>query len=188
MGTNPIFRLTGSTSVLARRPTLRASSPPKRGTRASASAVNLFKHCQASALFAAQTRGGWVPASLLRQGFGGFVQKSSEAAKQRRRIAGMTLRVGGAASFGALLSCITLPAFADDQSVETVTVTAAHLPEAVGRDAFSVVTLDRAALSGSDRLDAALEQVPGLSLFRRSNSVSANPTIQGVSLRDIAPS
>ena len=37
-------------------------------------------------------------------------------------------------------------------------------------------------------LDEALSQVPGLSLFRRDSSLSANPTTQGVSLRSIAPS
>lgn len=40
----------------------------------------------------------------------------------------------------------------------------------------------------ADRLDLALQQVPGLSLFRRTNSVSANASTQGVSLRAIAPS
>lgn len=62
------------------------------------------------------------------------------------------------------------------------------MPEPVGNAAFSVATLDRSQLSADDRLDEALETVPGLSLFRRSVSLSANPSIQGVSLRDIAPS
>ncbi|MBI3675438.1 MAG: TonB-dependent receptor [Proteobacteria bacterium] len=59
---------------------------------------------------------------------------------------------------------------------------------AVGAKAFSMVALDADALSRTDRLDDALKQVPGLSLFRRSTSVNANPTTQGVSLRSIAPS
>lgn len=75
---------------------------------------------------------------------------------------------------------------ADD--IETVIVTAAHMPEPVGQSAFSLVALDSAALAQSPRLDAALEAVPGASLFRRDNSVSANPTTQGLSLRAIAPS
>ena len=37
-------------------------------------------------------------------------------------------------------------------------------------------------------MDEALEQVPGLSLFRRTASISANASTQGVSLRAIAPS
>ncbi len=73
-------------------------------------------------------------------------------------------------------------------AVEQIVVTATRPPEPVGQAAFSVTTLDAADLTQSDRLDAALEQVPGLSLFRRSSSLSANPTTQGVSLRSIAPS
>ena len=34
--------------------------------------------------------------------------------------------------------------------------------------------------------DQALETAPGVSLFRRTTSLSANPTTQGVSLRGIA--
>jgi vitamin B12 transporter len=71
---------------------------------------------------------------------------------------------------------------------ETVTVTGIRPPEPVGSAAFSSVDLNQAALSQTDRLDASLEQVPGLSLFRRTTSLSSNPTTQGVSLRDIAPS
>lgn len=88
----------------------------------------------------------------------------------------------GVAVAAALLHC---PARAADQP-ETVVVTAKP-PEPVGHAAFSVVQLDESQLT-SDRLDSALKQVAGLTLFRRSNSLSANPTIQGVSLRDIAPS
>jgi len=72
--------------------------------------------------------------------------------------------------------------------IEQVVITAPRPPEPVGQAGFSVITLDAAALSDSDRLDAALEQVPGVSLFRRTSSISANPTTQGISLRSIAPS
>ena len=82
-------------------------------------------------------------------------------------------------------AALATPAFAQ---VETVTVTAAAPPKAVGDAAFSSVTLDASQLSADDRLDDALEQVPGLSLFRRSGSENANATTQGVSLRSIAPS
>lgn len=81
------------------------------------------------------------------------------------------------------IAALVLPAQAQ---VETVTVTAP--PPAVGSAAFSAVTLDSSQLSQDDRLDDALEQVPGLSLFRRSGSENANATTQGVSLREIAPS
>ena len=72
-------------------------------------------------------------------------------------------------------------------TIETVVVTA-RPPDPVGSDAFSVVNLSAADLRQSTELDHALEQVPGLSLFRRDGSLSSNPTTQGVSLRSIAPS
>jgi outer membrane receptor protein involved in Fe transport len=82
-----------------------------------------------------------------------------------------------------LLACAATPAL----GVETVIVTA-RPPDPVGNGAFSVVTLDSSDLRVSNNLDKSLEQVPGLSLFRRDSSLSANPTTQGVSLRSIAPS
>ncbi|MGB8365168.1 MAG: TonB-dependent receptor [Rhizomicrobium sp.] len=97
-----------------------------------------------------------------------------------------------AACIAAWLIASFAPAFALSNAaaagIETVTVTGAHLPEAVGQAAFSVVQLDQAQLDSFDQLDAALEQVPGLSLYRRTISLSANPSAQGVSLRAIAPS
>ena len=92
----------------------------------------------------------------------------------------------------AILICalVQTAAYAGDSSSsagETVTVTARPL-DPVGNDAFSSVELDQPALLQSPELDRSLEQVPGLSLFRRDSSLSANPTTQGVSLREIAPS
>jgi len=72
--------------------------------------------------------------------------------------------------------------------VDEVVVTAARLPPAAGEAAFSVVRLDGLALDRSMRLDEALASVPAVSLFRRTTSLSANPTTQGISLRAIAPS
>lgn len=69
-----------------------------------------------------------------------------------------------------------------------IVVTAARLPPAAGEAAFSVVRLDRDDLDRSSRLDEALTQVPAVSLFRRTSSLAANPTTQGISLRAIAPS
>lgn len=73
------------------------------------------------------------------------------------------------------------------QTVETIVVTA-RPPDPVGNAAFSVTSLNAARLDAAPQLDVALQQVPGLSLFRRNSSLSANPTTQGVSLRSIAPS
>ena len=71
---------------------------------------------------------------------------------------------------------------------EVVVVATARLAPAMGQETYSVVTIQGATLERRPRLDQALEQVPGLSLFRRSSSLSANPTVEGVSLRAIAPS
>ena len=72
--------------------------------------------------------------------------------------------------------------------VSEVVVTAARLPPAAADAAFSVVRLDQAVLARSARLDEALRSVPAVSLFRRTTSLSANPTTQGISLRAVAPS
>jgi outer membrane receptor protein involved in Fe transport len=85
---------------------------------------------------------------------------------------------------GALLA---LPSLAHAAGVETVVVSAAP-PDPLGNAAFANIALDAQDLRGSSRLDSALSQIPGLSLFRRNSSLSANPTVQGVSLRSIAPS
>jgi outer membrane receptor protein involved in Fe transport len=69
-----------------------------------------------------------------------------------------------------------------------VVVTGARLPPAAGEAAFSVIRLDDTDLRDQQRLDEALASVPAVSLFRRTSSLSANPTTQGISLRAIAPS
>ncbi len=69
-----------------------------------------------------------------------------------------------------------------------VVVTASRLPPAAGEAAFLVIRLDGTDLRGQPRLDEALARTPAVSLFRRSSSLSANPTTQGLSLRAIAPS
>jgi outer membrane receptor protein involved in Fe transport len=72
--------------------------------------------------------------------------------------------------------------------VAAVVVTAARLPPLRGEAAFSVVRIDQADLAAAVRVDEALGRTPGVSLFRRTSSLSANPTTQGISLRAIAPS
>lgn len=69
-----------------------------------------------------------------------------------------------------------------------VVVTVARLPPAAGEAAFSTVRLDDQELGRTTRLDEALATVPAVSLFRRTSSLGANPTTQGISLRAIAPS
>lgn len=52
----------------------------------------------------------------------------------------------------------------------------------------TVISADRLDESPSFLLDQILRRVPGFSLFRRSSSLIAHPTTQGVSLRGIGPS
>ncbi|HKI04365.1 MAG TPA: TonB-dependent receptor [Thermoanaerobaculia bacterium] len=77
------------------------------------------------------------------------------------------------------------PSFAD-----TVVVTATRgeqrLVDAVAPT--SVLTREDVARSPGLTLDDQLRQIPGFSLLRRSSSLTAHPTSQGVSLRGLGPS
>ncbi|WP_404339972.1 TonB-dependent receptor [Sphingomonas sp. MMS12-HWE2-04] len=70
---------------------------------------------------------------------------------------------------------------------ETIVVTGRGLDVPPGEAAYDVVTIDRARLSGvaSNRLDDVLRDAAGLAQFRRSDSRSAHPTSQGVTLRGL---
>ena len=81
-----------------------------------------------------------------------------------------------------------MPVTTPPPQVEAVVITAPRLPPLGGEAVFAVEQLDTQALKTAPRLDAALKRAPGVSLFRRTGSDAANPTIQGVSLRGIAPS
>ncbi|HWA27729.1 MAG TPA: TonB-dependent receptor [Lacunisphaera sp.] len=69
-------------------------------------------------------------------------------------------------------------------------VTATRLAEEAEQVPFTLTVLpgDQLRLAPTATLDGALRSVPGFSLFRRSDSFSANPTAQGVSLRGLGPS
>ena len=73
---------------------------------------------------------------------------------------------------------------------ERLTVTATLLPTRLVETPASLVVLGPEALgaTGASRLDDALRQVVGFSLFRRTGSRTANPTAQGVSLRGLGAS
>ncbi len=77
---------------------------------------------------------------------------------------------------------------AAEPPVAEIVVTAPVLPPSPADAAFSVQTLDPKALAAGARVDDALGQVSGFSLYRRLSSLGANPTVQGVSLRGIAGS
>jgi len=74
--------------------------------------------------------------------------------------------------------------------LETVTVTPTRGEQRLGNVPASVAVLDAAIIDQSPALvaDDVLRQVPTFSLFRRSSSLTAQPTTQGVSLRGIGPS
>jgi outer membrane receptor protein involved in Fe transport len=93
-----------------------------------------------------------------------------------------------AASIVASLA-VSAPAIAGESppAPESVVITA-RPPDPVGNAAFSTTLLTQQQVQISPQLDQALRQVPGLSLFRRNSSSSANPSVQGVSLRSIAGS
>ena len=73
---------------------------------------------------------------------------------------------------------------------ETVVVTASRLEQPIVEAVSLVTVISSRDLVESPRLvlDDQLRQVPGLNLFRRSSSLAAHPTSQGVSLRGIGPS
>ena len=64
----------------------------------------------------------------------------------------------------------------------------ARLPDPAGDAAYSVVQVAADELRDATEIDAALKSVPGFSLYRRTSTLGANPTTQGVSLRGIAGS
>jgi outer membrane receptor protein involved in Fe transport len=69
-------------------------------------------------------------------------------------------------------------------------VTASRTPQGADTVAATlrVLPADTLRHTPAATLDAALRSVPGFGLFRRSDSFSANPTAQGVSLRGLGPS
>jgi len=72
-----------------------------------------------------------------------------------------------------------------DPPAAVIIVTGKALPEPAADRAYSVETLDRNSLADAPthQLDQILKTVPGLQLFRRSDSTSGHPTSQGVTLR-----
>ena len=73
---------------------------------------------------------------------------------------------------------------------ETVTVTAARTEQLTRNVAASVNLLEREEIARSPAVvaDDVLRQIPTFSLFRRTSSLAAHPTAQGVSLRGVGPS
>jgi outer membrane cobalamin receptor len=87
-------------------------------------------------------------------------------------------------------AALLVPAAAHAQEVvrdDDIVVTGRGLEDAPGERVYDFVTLDRERIqaSASERLEDVLRDVAGLQQFRRSDSRSANPTSQGITLRGI---
>ena len=96
-------------------------------------------------------------------------------------------RAGRAAGLALLLAATG--------AAQTVTlapeiVTATRTPQAPTQAAVTVHVLaaDTLRANPAATVDGALRSLPAFSLFRRSDSLTANPTAQGVSLRGLGPS
>lgn len=96
--------------------------------------------------------------------------------------------------FFVILAAVAMPAAAQNgsgpgtpPSMSDIVVTGGGLAEAPGDRVFDIVTIDRDRLdaNAADRLESALADVAGLQQFRRSDSRSANPTSQGITLRGL---
>ena len=89
------------------------------------------------------------------------------------------------------LFCLTSGLRAQEAFADRIVVSAARLPDLAAESPFAarVVAAEDLRRSSQLRLDDILRaQVPGFSLFRRSSSRVANPTTQGVTLRNFGPS
>ncbi len=90
-----------------------------------------------------------------------------------------------------LAVAVTLPAHAQEAVLDRVVVEADRLPNAESGAPFSIHVVDENELRRAPQLrldDILRAQVPGFSLFRRNSSRTANPTTQGVTLRNFGPS
>ncbi len=103
------------------------------------------------------------------------------------------VRAGGFAEAKASVTDVSLAldiVLAPAGLFETVTVTATRSEQRLGDTPASVRVLTREEIRASPALvaDDVLRQIPTFSLFRRTSSLVAQPTTQGVSLRGIGPS
>lgn len=79
------------------------------------------------------------------------------------------------------------PGAAVAQDVPEIVVTGHGLADAPGDRVYDIVTIDRDRIlsSASGRVEDVLRDVAGLQQFRRSDSRTANPTSQGITLRGL---
>ena len=79
------------------------------------------------------------------------------------------------------------PALGDAPDPETIIVTGRALDEPAGQRAFAgdVLTAEDIRTLASGRIEDLLGRAPGIQQFRRSDSRSANPSAQGITLRGL---
>ena len=82
-----------------------------------------------------------------------------------------------------LLAASAAPALA--QETPDIVVTGRGLPDAPGDATLATVEIDADRIAANARLEGVLADVAGLQQFRRSDSRSANPTSQGITLRGL---
>ncbi|HRP10042.1 MAG TPA: TonB-dependent receptor [Terricaulis sp.] len=73
-------------------------------------------------------------------------------------------------------------------SLPEIVIVAPSLGDAARDEAYAIERIDTRQAANAPRLDETLSASPSASLFRRSSSLTANASIQGASLRAIAPS
>jgi len=122
---------------------------------------------------------------------GGFVfdsvpQSSGTISFRAKGFAGVEKNWNAEAGGSTHLEIVLSPAAVSEQ----VVVTAARIETRLSDVAGSAVALSSQDLSSTPALlvDDKLRQIPGFTLFRRSDSRTANPTSQGVSLNGLGAS
>jgi outer membrane receptor protein involved in Fe transport len=98
------------------------------------------------------------------------------------------VKIFRAAVFAASGVAVVLPA--QVVTLPREIVSAARVAQPAEQVAFSATSFDADTLRAAPTvaLDGALRSLPAFTLFRRSDSLAANPTAQGVSLRGLGPS
>jgi outer membrane receptor protein involved in Fe transport len=105
----------------------------------------------------------------------------------------LIVRAGGFAEYAQRLTAASEPleiVLMPAALLETVVVTATRSEQRLGDVPASVNIVSREDIQASPAVvaDDVLRQIPTFSLFRRTSSLVAQPTTQGVSLRGIGPS
>ncbi len=101
-----------------------------------------------------------------------------------------TVLLASVAPTSVLAQPAATPPSSAPTSLAPFVITATRTAQPPEHVPFSLKTIEGETLRAipSATLDGALRSIPGFSLFRRSDSLTANPTAQGLSLRGLGPS